>query len=140
MQRILVAIDDSDCAQRAAAMAADLASRLGSMVTLAYAVPPPPALGEPAMVDVAALDRAHSEHGQQLLERTARAVLRPGLRIEMQVLHGPPPEAINSAAEKLNADLLVVGSRGRNALTRAILGSVCHALVQTSKRPVLVVH
>jgi nucleotide-binding universal stress UspA family protein len=140
MERILVAIDDSECAQRAAAMAADLGRRLGATVTLAYAVPPPPVLGEPAMVDTAALARAHDDHAQKLLDRTAAAVSRPDLRLSTQILHGPAPEALNEAAEKLRVDLVVVGSRGRNAFTRAILGSVSHALVQTSKKPVLVVH
>src|SRR5207302_4866972 len=101
-----------------------------------------PALGEPALavVDLAALDRAHLGYAQALLDRTAAGIARPGLQVDTVVLHGPAPEALNEAAEKLGADLLVVGSRGRNALARAILGSVAHALVQTSKRPVLVVH
>ena len=140
MQRILVAIDDSDCSQRAAAMAADLASRLGASVTLAYAIAPAMALGEPAMIDIASLDRALEDHAQKLLDRTAAAVARPGLKLATQVLHGPAPEALNEAAEKLSVDLLVVGSRGRSAIARAILGSVSHALIQTSKKPVLVVH
>jgi nucleotide-binding universal stress UspA family protein len=140
MRRILVAIDGSECAQRAAGQAADLASRLGAELTLAYAVPPPPALGEPVVVDMAAFATAHARYAQELLERTAAAVARPGLTVRTHVLHGPAPEALNGAAEELKADLLVVGSRGRNALTRAILGSVSHALVQTSRKPVLVVH
>ena len=140
MERILVAIDDSDCSQRAAAMAADLGARLGASVTLAYAVAPPVALGEPAMIDVSALDSAHVEHAEKLLARTAAAIARPGLKVLTRVLHGPAPEALNDAADKLSADLLVVGSRGRRAITRAILGSVSHALIQTSKKPVLVVH
>jgi len=140
MQRILVAIDGSECAQRAAAMAADLGARLSASVTLAYAVPPPSALGEPAMVDLASIDEAQVGQAKALLEKTAAAVARPGLTIGTLILHGPAPEALNEAAEKLPADLIVVGSRGRNAITRAILGSISHALIQTSKKPVLVVH
>ncbi len=140
MQRILVAIDGSDCSQRAARLAADLGARLGAEVTLAYAVPAPPALGEPAMVDLAGLDEAQTRAGRELLDRLALAIALPGLVVKTALLHGPAPEALDEAAERLSCDLLVVGSRGRNALTRAILGSVSHALIQSSKRPVLVVH
>ena len=140
MQRILVAIDGSECAQRAAAMAADLGARLSATVTLAYAVPPPSALGEPAIVDLKTIDQAQVDQAQALLDKTAAAVARPGLPIATRILHGPAPEALNEAADEMQADLIVVGSRGRNALTRAILGSISHALIQTSKKPVLVVH
>lgn len=92
------------------------------------------------LLDLGALEQADAESGQKLLDRTAAALNRAGLKLATEILHGPPPEAINRAAEKLNADMVAVGSRGRNALSRAILGSVSHALVQTSKRPVLVVH
>jgi nucleotide-binding universal stress UspA family protein len=105
-----------------------------------YAVQPPPVVGDPALMDLAALEAADTEFGQKLLDRIAASLNRPGLKLSTQVVHGPAPEAINRAAEKMNADLVAVGSRGRNALARAILGSVSHALVQTSKKPVLVVH
>jgi nucleotide-binding universal stress UspA family protein len=140
MQRMLVAVDDSDAAQRAAKLCADLASRLSATLTLVYAVQPPPVVGDPALMDLAALEAADTEFGQKLLDRIAASLNRPGLKLSTQVVHGPAPEAINRAAEKMNADLVAVGSRGRNALARAILGSVSHALVQTSKKPVLVVH
>lgn len=140
MQRIVVAVDDSEAAQRAAKLCADLASRLGAALTLVYAVQPPPMVGEPMLLDLGALEQADAESGQKLLDRTAAALNRAGLKLATEILHGPAPEAINRAAEKLNADMVAVGSRGRNALSRAILGSVSHALVQTSKRPVLVVH
>lgn len=140
MQRILVAIDGSDCSRRAAAAGADLASRLGAQVAFVYAVPPPPVMGETAMVDLVALEEAHADYAKKLLAEVAAASARPGLAIATRILHGPAPEAINDAAREGAADLIVVGSRGRNALTRAILGSVAHALVQTSKKPVLVVH
>ncbi len=140
MQHLLVAVDGSECAQRAAHVAVDLAARLSARVTLACVLPPPPELGEPAMVDLGRLESAHVVAARALLDRTLAAVQRAGVAIDSVLLHGPAPEALNEAAEKLHADLLVVGSRGRNALARAILGSVSHALIQTSKKPVLVVH
>jgi nucleotide-binding universal stress UspA family protein len=140
MQRILVAVDDSDAAQRAAKLCADLASRLGATLTLVYVVQPPPMVGDPAIMDLAAVETAEAEFGRKLLDRVAASLNRPGLKLTTQLEHGPAPEAINRTAEKMNADMVAVGSRGRNALARAILGSVSHALVQTSKKPVLVVH
>ncbi|HEX3697944.1 MAG TPA: universal stress protein [Polyangia bacterium] len=51
---------------------------------------------------------------------------------------GHAAEAILQAAERLAVDALVLSSRGRGAASRAILGSVCQAVVRRSRRPVLI--
>ena len=48
-----------------------------------------------------------------------------------------PEEALIQAAK--TAQLTVVGSRGRAALSRALLGSVSRAVLQEATRPVAVV-
>lgn len=42
-------------------------------------------------------------------------------------------------ADAKNADLIVVGSRGRGVVTSALLGSVSKGVMNHAKRPVLVV-
>jgi nucleotide-binding universal stress UspA family protein len=47
-------------------------------------------------------------------------------------------QVIGEAAERLAADVVVIASRGRSGITRALLGSVADKLLRTCRRPVLV--
>lgn len=53
-------------------------------------------------------------------------------------LEGPVAERLAEVAEQDGFDLVVVGSRGRNAVVRMFLGSVADRLVHICKKPVLV--
>jgi nucleotide-binding universal stress UspA family protein len=55
------------------------------------------------------------------------------------VRHGPPAEAVESAALERGCELIVIGSRGLGTIAGAILGSVARALARTAPMPVLVV-
>jgi nucleotide-binding universal stress UspA family protein len=55
------------------------------------------------------------------------------------MLHGNPATEIVEYADLLGADLIVMGSRGRGAVTSALLGSVSRGVLTRAKRPVLVV-
>jgi nucleotide-binding universal stress UspA family protein len=48
--------------------------------------------------------------------------------------------SIVGVAEGLDADMIVVGSRGRGAITELVLGSVSHSVLRQSPLPVLVIH
>ena len=54
-------------------------------------------------------------------------------------LDGSPAREIVSHAEKIGADLIVVGTHGRGGLAHAVLGSVAERVVQKARRPVLTV-
>ncbi len=49
------------------------------------------------------------------------------------------PRAIAQAAERHDVDLICLGSHGKGALSRAVLGSVAHGVLGEARRPVLVV-
>ena len=57
----------------------------------------------------------------------------------VQVDHGDPVDGLRRRALADDARLIVVGSRGRGALSAAVLGSVSGALAATAPLPVLVV-
>jgi nucleotide-binding universal stress UspA family protein len=59
--------------------------------------------------------------------------------LEPHVDRGPLPEVIGRLAEQQAADVVVVGSRGRNPLTGLLLGSTAEHLLRTARRPVLLV-
>ena len=58
---------------------------------------------------------------------------------EVQAVQGVPHQAILEAAQRLGADLIILGSRGQTVLGEMLLGSVAHKVVMKSKVPVLLV-
>jgi nucleotide-binding universal stress UspA family protein len=71
------------------------------------------------------------------LERTANAL--GNATVETYVDRGSPGAVLCARAEALNADVVVVGSRGRGAIRRVLLGSVSTYVVHNAPCPVLVI-
>lgn len=137
MKKILVAVDGSEPSMKGARMAAELAQATGSTMILAYVVVP---VALPAdfyrMASVQIEDQLRKD-GEAALEQATRTF--SGVNLERTLLAGPAAEALADAAEAMGADLVVVGSRGRSAMARVLLGSVADRLVHVCKKPVLVV-
>ena len=55
------------------------------------------------------------------------------------ILEGHPAEEIINYAEKINADLIVCGTRGHGGFSAVLLGSIAHKLVTYATVPVLVI-
>jgi nucleotide-binding universal stress UspA family protein len=55
------------------------------------------------------------------------------------VEHEDPAAGITREAERFGADVIVMGSQGRSALGRVVLGSVAQSVMASSKRPVFIV-
>jgi len=61
-------------------------------------------------------------------------------RVEsIRVLHGHPAAQILSVADRLDADVVVMGSHGKGALEHTFLGSVAEKVLRKSSRPVFIV-
>ncbi|KAL3515968.1 hypothetical protein ACH5RR_022870 [Cinchona calisaya] len=61
------------------------------------------------------------------------------IKVESKAEHGDPRDVICQAAERLNVDLVVMGSHGYGLIKRAFLGSVSNHCAQNLKCPVLIV-
>ena len=59
--------------------------------------------------------------------------------VKIQVHHGEPVPKILTIADKLDADLIVVGSHSKGRLEYAFLGSVAEKILRKSHRPVMIV-
>lgn len=80
---------------------------------------------------------AHDEGTSVVGEAIATLGLQ---RAEGRVVEGPAGPAICALAEELGAAAIVIGSRGRGGLKRALLGSVSDHVVRHAPCPVVVVH
>ncbi|XP_042509155.1 universal stress protein A-like protein [Macadamia integrifolia] len=74
-----------------------------------------------------------------LLEKAKEICAAHGVTAETIAQIGDPKEVICEAVEKLNIDLLIVGSHGRGFIQRAFLGSVSSYCGNHAKCPVLIV-
>jgi nucleotide-binding universal stress UspA family protein len=121
-------------------MAVELAEKTRAEVTCAYVVPPP--FYPPEAIYVPTQDYLDAEKrvGEQALAQAKALVEKGGAKADTLLLQGSPGEALVAAAEgSPEVEMVVVGSRGRNALARVLLGSVADRVVHLSKKPVLVV-
>lgn len=77
---------------------------------------------------------------EDLSEKAADSIslLFPEWDVTSEVITGTPAWELIDAAERWNADLVVVGSRGRSAISRLLLGSVSRTVVTDSQRSVRV--
>jgi nucleotide-binding universal stress UspA family protein len=72
--------------------------------------------------------------------REAIGHIDPDLLASGWVIGHPPARGILTVADDIGADLIVTGSRGRGAITSAVLGSVSTEIVHGARCDVLVVH
>lgn len=75
------------------------------------------------------------EKVEQVINRAVRG--REGVRVEVSHVEGSAPEVLAEASRE--ADLLVIGTRGRSALRTFLVGSVTQSVLQLSQCPVAVV-
>ena len=62
-----------------------------------------------------------------------------GIDAQTLVSHGPIVEAIISAAERENSDLIAIASHGRTGLSRVFYGSVAAGILHRIDRPLLLI-
>ena len=138
-RKILVAVDESTFAARAADVGFDLARSLGAAVAIIHVVDPAVVAYAPeGGVPAGELIALAQQDGKKLIAAFGqRAALQPAPVEFLQV--GKPATEIVKAAQDWPADLIVVGSHGRGGVKRLLLGSVADAVMRHATCPVLVV-
>jgi len=137
-QRILLAVDGSEHAVRAAKVAVEMAHCMKSAelrVVVAYD-PIPPFLGEPNLQ--LAID-ARLNEAQGILKKAVGLVGNSHIDVHTELIEGNPAEAIIEVAKTRNSDVIVMGSRGLGRLAGLLLGSTSQKVVSHAPCPVLIV-
>jgi nucleotide-binding universal stress UspA family protein len=136
---IVVGIDDSEASKRALRRAADLAVATSAKLVVTSAAPV--LTGMAAGHGIGPYDPADSREAHQIELLHAKDYLAErGVPAEIDLELGEAAEAVVSAAEKHEADLIVVGTREPGILGRLLVGSVSQAVARKSHCDVLIVH
>ncbi|MCO4768984.1 MAG: universal stress protein [Deltaproteobacteria bacterium] len=139
---VLVPIDFSDCAASVVQRASQLAAQVHARVVLMHAVDTPVGLSPDAIIEddegapVRAGDHMRGAAESRMPDYLALA-RSEGVEATSTVAPGKPAEAILATADALSADLIVMGTHGRQGLKRMLIGSVAEAVVRRADAPVM---
>jgi nucleotide-binding universal stress UspA family protein len=133
---VLLATDGSREAQLAATTAADLANSTNSDLHVVHVGELTPTFLAQTEVEPAELKR----EAQRQLDEEVRTVEEAGGTVkEAHLRLGQADEEIVDLAQSLGIGLIVMGSRGRGRLRRALMGSVSDSVVRHAHCPVTIV-
>lgn len=145
-KKILIATDGSDLAARALEHGAQLAKIVGAEVVVVTVIEPAALMGG-GYASVAGtvydpipeLIEAQKDATTKLLQGALAKVAAFGITATSEYVDNSfPAEGIISTAERVGADLIVMGSHGRRGLGRLLLGSQTNEVLAHTKLPVLV--
>jgi len=136
--RILLATDGSDNAQRATAQALGLARQHGAELHAVYVIETRTGYDN-AIVDPDTVRQNLREDGEEALT-AVEADGNPDVSVVTAVREGVPHEELLSYSETQGIDLVVMGAKGQSAFKTILLGSTTEALLRADRVPILVVN
>lgn len=136
--RILVGVDGSEPSSAAVKTAGRLAREQRAEVVLCFVIPPAPIFVDAAALTLVEFDRKAREEGDALL-KAAREMIPADVPVTESILLGQAASSLLDEAKQRGCDLIVIGSHGRSAFGRFLLGSVAIQVVAHAETPVLVV-
>jgi nucleotide-binding universal stress UspA family protein len=133
---ILFATDFSPAAMHAIPFVKQIARHFQSSLVAFYVKPPVVnPMSQPATweIDIEAARVFDKEHREQLLDTFA------GINTDVLIEEGAIQSSLESAIEKHNTDLVIIGTRGRTGMAKVLLGSVAEQIFRTVPCPVMTV-
>lgn len=141
IHKILIPVDDSKMSDRAFDYGMDMAKLWGAEVHVIY-VANAESMSSP---DFTIHFNEKNDDTSPLKEKGAAVLARlmervpEGVRVRQEILMGSPEVMIALTAEDDGADLIIMGSSGRNSFSSMFLGSVSYYTVHHVKCPVLLI-
>jgi nucleotide-binding universal stress UspA family protein len=136
LERIIVAVDGSANSVAAVDWAAGLAQATGAEVVAVHAL----GLLERVDDDANVPTQSHREEIRHRLETMwCEPLARAGVAYEPLLRDGSPVSVVLEVADEVEADVVVVGSRGLGGYPELLLGSTSTQIAQHSVRPVVIV-
>ncbi|KAF5751917.1 universal stress protein A-like protein [Tripterygium wilfordii] len=148
-RKVMLSIDESECSHYSVEWALDnlrdtlsnshlVIYTVQSFADYAYIYASTHGVAAPELIR--SIQENKKRDSQALLEKAKDICSKHGIPVETTIMEvGDPKDEICKAVEKLDIQLLILGSHGRGAIQRAFLGSVSNYCVHNAKCPVLVV-
>lgn len=140
IQKILVAVDFSEASKRALDMATELCTRFGASLDLIHALEVPMPSVSP--YGVVTSDSSFADERRAAREKLAELKTEleaRGFTPDAHLAEPPAPTAIDEMARSIDADLIIMGTRGNTGLKHVLLGSVAERTLRHAPCPVLTV-
>lgn len=136
--KVLLATDGSEDARRAEQLVASLDWPEGSLIKVLRVHQGFEGSAVPFGDSHATVNESFSREADAQLMQVKAALARSGRRVETVVEPGYPSTTILEEAQRIGAELIVLGSRGRGLIASALLGSVAAAVIDHASCPVLI--
>ena len=135
---IVVPTDGSDYAESAAETAFELADAHDATVHVVCVVDPGPLAKLRLPGDATSAEEAIRTKAGEFVGRLEDRATDLGLAVETATPSGPPGEEILEYAGDVDADLIVMGTRGRGGVHRMAVGSVADYVIRFGDIQVLI--
>jgi nucleotide-binding universal stress UspA family protein len=135
-ERLLVAVDHSEISARVIAAAKDLAVLSKGKVWVLHL------LEKEVIAQMGDVPSESEQEARQAVTEGVDALRQAGVDAEGEIrptTFGHAAREILADAKEHDADVIIMGSRGRSDFAGAILGSTAHKVIHLTDRPVLVI-
>jgi nucleotide-binding universal stress UspA family protein len=139
MVRILVPVDGSEAAARAARFAASMARNAGGGEILLFNVQEPVEEWQTHGLAREAIREHRDEVAREAASAARAALEQAGVPFRFEWRFGDPPRAIVEAAREARCDMIVMGTRGAGPIENLLLGSVAYKTLHIVEIPVTLV-
>jgi nucleotide-binding universal stress UspA family protein len=141
IKKILVPVDFSKHSAKAAQVGLEFAKAFGAEVQVLHAYSLPVGVVGPYDYQIPANILAEMrESAARRVDQEVKKLSGAGVQVSGVITEGVPTQAIVEAAERIGADLIVMGTRGLTGLKHVVLGSVAERTIRHAPCPVLTVH
>jgi nucleotide-binding universal stress UspA family protein len=141
MKTILVPTDFSKTSEYACKIAAKIAKKTSATVYLIHLIELPK-----GVIDMAASSKFSIPESMLYLRKIREKILkirdslfRKEINVKYIIKLNNPFDGIQKYADKIDADLIIMGFKGHSELEEMIIGSNTEKIVRSSKRPVIVI-
>ncbi len=139
IQKILIPTDGSDYSMRAAEYGISIAKMLNAQIMVVYVIDEVFLNQILRINERENMEREIKKDGQRYINYILNLALKENVKASSLLAKGRPFEQIVHLSKSLNMDLIVMGTYGRSAVERILIGSVAERVIEYSTCPVLVV-
>jgi nucleotide-binding universal stress UspA family protein len=139
---ILFPTDGSEQSKKALESLVELAKKFNSKVFIlnTFEVPVPITNYELSSDLYLSVEGVLSKNSKDILEEVKEVLEKEGINAQYISIAGDSGSIIIERAEKLEASMILMGSRGLGAIKSVLMGSVSNYVLHHSKCPVMIIH